>query len=92
MSNVKNFVDEKTTRKTISAICSLDFTEIHKLSKKSGLPVSRLQNFVDETEEMTQIDKGKLISHLINLTDISEEETKEAKYTNLKEFQKRKTG
>lgn len=97
MNNIKNFVDEKTSRKIISAICSLDFTDIHKLSEESGVPVSRLQDFVDETEKITQIDKGKLIVHLINMTDISEdekqlEETKGQKYTTVKEFQQRKPG
>jgi hypothetical protein len=61
------------------------------------VPVTRLQDFVDGTEEITQLDKGKLIIHLVNLMDISEEEkqheeTSEPTYASLEDFQQRKTG
>ena len=97
MSDVKNFVDEKTKRKIIDALCELDFNSIHILADNSGVPVSRLQDFVDNTERITHLDKGKLIIHLVNLMDISEEgkqheETTEPNFTSLKEFQQRKTG
>lgn len=97
MSNIKNFVDEKTSKKIIDTICALDFDTIHKLSKDSGVPVHRLQSFVDGDEIITQLDKGKLIIHLIKLVDIGEEqnprdEDKEETFMTLKEFQLRKTG
>jgi len=97
MSNIKNFVGEKTTRKIVDALCALDFNTIHKLAEDSGVPVHRLQDFVDETEKITQLDKGKLIVYLVKLVDMGEEEgqleeTGEQIFTTLKEFQQRKTG
>jgi len=97
MSNIKNFVGEKTTRKIVDALCALDFNTIHKLAEDSGVPVHRLQDFVDETEKITQLDKGKLIVYLVKLVDMGEEEgqleeTGEQIFTALKEFQQRKTG
>lgn len=97
MSNIKNFVDEKTSKKIIDTICKLDFDTIHKLSKNSGVSVHRLQNFVDGDEMITRLDKGKLIVHLIQLVEMNEEqnlpaENTEGVFTTLKEFQLRKTG
>ncbi len=96
MGNVKNFVDEKTSRKIISALCALEYKEVLKLSEKSEIPVTRLLDFVDGDEKITQLDKGKLIIHLINLAEISiEEETTEKikeRFTTHQEFLLRKTG
>ena len=96
-NKITNFVDEKTARKIIDALCRLDFKSITKLADDSGVPVNRLQNFIEGTEKITQLDKGKLIIHLINLADMAEdistkEEPPEIKYTSLKDFQKRKAG
>ena len=95
MSDVTNFVDEKTSRKIIAALCSLEFNAINKLAEDSGVPVNRLLDFVDETEKITQLDKGKLILHLLKLMDMGEEEiqemgTDEEKVPSLKQFQQRK--
>ena len=97
MANIKNFVDEKTSRKIIDAICSLDFNTIHNLAKDSGVPVDRLQSFVDGDEKITLLDKGKLIIHLIKLADITEEtnideESNDKGFITLKDFQDRKAG
>jgi len=97
MSNIKNFIDERTARKVIDALCALDFKTIHKLAEDSGVPVSRLQNFIEGTEKITQLDKGKLIIYLVKLVDIIEEEgqleeTKKQIFTSLKDFQQHKTG
>ena len=97
MSDIKNFIDERTARRVIGALCALDFNTIHKLAEDSGVPVHRLQNFVDGTEKITQLDKEKLIVYLVKLVDMGEEEgqledTEEQIFTTLKEFQQRKTG
>jgi uncharacterized protein YbbC (DUF1343 family) len=96
MDNVKNFVDEKTSRLIIQALCDLEFNDVLKLSEKSGVTVSRLQDFVDGDEQITQLDKGKLIIHLVNLAEMSNEskqlEKTEESYTSLKDFQNRKAG
>ena len=97
MSNIKNFVDERTSRRVIGALCALDYNTIQKLAEDSGVPVSRLQNFVEETEKITQLDKGKLIIYLVKLVDMGEEEgqieeTEKQMITTLKDFQQRKTG
>ena len=97
MSNIKNFVEEKTSKKIVDALCALDFNAIHKLAKDSGVPVHRLQNFVDGDEKITQIDKGKLIVYLVKSVDTNEkagkpEENKENVFATLKEFQQRNTG
>lgn len=95
MSNVKNFVDEKTAKRIIDAITTLDFHGVLKLADDSGVPVSRLRDIIDRTERITQLDKGKLITHLMNLMDIREEEKPDEEaegqnFTSLKEFQQRK--
>lgn len=98
MANIKNFVDEKTSGKIIDALCALDFDSIHKLAKNSGIPVDRLQDFVDGDEKITQLDKGKLITHLIASAETAEEKhqhsetNKEMELARLKDFQRRKAG
>ncbi|MBL1142472.1 MAG: hypothetical protein HND53_10605 [Proteobacteria bacterium] len=97
MANVKNFVDEKTSRTIINALCALDYKDILVLSKKSGVTVTRLQDFVDGDEQITQLDKGKLIVHLISLSEISENKVgstdiPENRFATHESFKARKTG
>ena len=97
MSIIKNFIDERTTRRVIGALCALDYNTIQKLAENSGVPVHRLQNIVDGTEKITPLDKGKLIVYLVRLENMGEwegqlEETEEQIITALKDFQQRKTG
>ena len=98
MATIKNFVDEKTSRKIIDAICALDYSSVLKLSDDSGVPVHRLQSFVDGDEKITQLDKGKLIIHLIKLVDIVDEEhhheetNDEMVSPGINDFQRRKAG
>ena len=98
MAIIKNFIDEKNSRKIIDAICALDYNAVHKLSKDSGIPVYRLQGFVDGDEKITLFDKGRLITHLINLVNFTDEEDRheeagnEVVFVNLRDFQRRKAG
>ena len=95
MSNIKNFIDERSARKIIDTLRTLDFHTILKLSEDSGVPVHRLRNIIDGVEQITRLDKGKLIVYLVKLVDMDEEqleETEEQIITTLKEFQQCKTG
>ena len=90
MSRVKNFINEKTTRKIVGALCALDLNTIHKLAKDSDVPVNRLHNIIAGAEKITQIEKEKLIVYLVKLVDMGEME--EQTLTSLKDPQYRNTG
>lgn len=97
MNEIKNFIDERTTRRVIGALCALNFNTIHKLAEDSSVPVHHLHNIIDGTEKITQLDREKLITYLVRLVNMGEEErlfeeTEEQIITTLKEFQQCKTG
>ena len=89
-AEIKNFVDEKTTKLILDALSVLDFDSVHLLAKKSGVPVHRMQSFVDGDEKITQIDKGNLIPHLVALADMEyENDEQDESNTRFAEFKKR---
>ena len=61
------YVDKLIAEKIISDLGELSFDDVHKVSKKSGITVQKLQDFVDGDEKITVSDSVKLISTMSNL-------------------------
>jgi len=76
MNNNKNVIDEEAIRKIVNALSALDLNTLHKLAESSGisLPVNRLQNLVDITEDIIQPDKGKLVVYLVKSAAMGKED------------------
>ena len=93
--NITNFVDDKISRKIINALTKMDFETCNKLADNSGIPVSRLQEYIFGTEKITQLDKDMLILYVAELNKDDEkryEDSTMKQYSSLKEFQQRKVG
>lgn len=94
-NNIKNFVDEKTNRTIVDALMQLDFKSVNKLAEDSAIPVHRLQAFIEGSERITQVDKGSLILHLVDIDMTTQEKSKDPaseQFTSLDAFRRRKTG
>lgn len=69
MRTLTNLADERATKKIIEVLSGLDQNDIEKLAEDSGIPVQRIKGVIDNVEELSLLDKGKLIEPLIKLTD-----------------------
>ena len=69
MDNANNSIDEQVSKKIIDTLSILSPEQIDKLATEANIPQDHLRNIINGTEQISCIDKGKLIGHLIKLMD-----------------------
>ena len=69
MDNANNPIDEQVSKKIIDTLSILSSEQIEKLAREANISQDHLRNIINGTEQISCIDKGKLIEHLIKLMD-----------------------
>ena len=69
MDNANNSIDDQVSLKIIDTLSILSSQQIDKLAEEANISQEHLRNIINGTEQISCIDKGKLIEHLIKLMD-----------------------